>query len=77
MQLQLFLEVFVLSSLAVIADCRHLPAGGHGEVSMNCSMGIDNICSSIQESDEYSIQLDTKYLESTGEIQGECSAHLL
>ncbi len=71
MQFELYLSVCILSAVAVIgAECRHL-SESQSPVARNstppCSLEMASICSTLQDTDSYSLQLD---IQSSGEIKG-------
>ena len=70
------LSVTLLCALVVSAvQCLHLPAGTTSEIPRNstpCSISDPGaVCSSIDVSENYSMQLDASRFHDSGQIEGE------
>lgn len=57
----------------ISVECRQLPEDDPQETPRNstpCSIDPNRICSSIEVSENYSMQLDTRHFHDSGEIGG-------
>lgn len=68
------LPVALLCALVISVECMHLPADTpYGEIPRNstpCSIDPNGVCSAIDVSENYSMQLDTSHFHDSGEIRG-------
>lgn len=70
---QYFALIVTLLPALMMVECRQIPADTPHDFPTNstpCSIDVERVCSSFDESVNYSMQLDVNNFHDSGEIKG-------